>query len=87
MAGLLILGLGATAVALCAFLALIRRVGPIRALLVTYLNPVVAVLLGVAFNDESLPLVVVVGLGLVIAGVVLATRKDRRAVAQPAPLA
>ena len=85
-AGLLILGLGATAIALCAFLSLIRRVGPIRALLVTYLNPAVAVLLGVAFNGESLSVAVIAGLGLVVLGVVLATRRDTRAVAGPAPV-
>ncbi len=81
---LLVLGVLCIAAALIAFYALQRRVGPVRALLVTYLNPVVAVLLGVAFLAESLTLPIAAGMTLIVAGVALATRPDPRHAA-PAP--
>ena len=63
-----------TAVAFIAFFALVAEVGPMRSLVVTYVNPAVAVLLGVLVLGE--PFGVATGLGfiLVIAGSVLATR-------------
>ncbi len=70
---LALLGVVCTAVALALFFALIREVGPQRALVITFVNPAVAVLLGVLLLDEPLTLGIVLGLPLVLAGCVLAT--------------
>ena len=80
-----VLGVVCTAVALSLFFALIREVGPQRALVITFLNPAVAVLLGVLLLDEPFTLGLALGLPLVIAGCVLATRRNesRAAAAQP----
>jgi drug/metabolite transporter (DMT)-like permease len=79
---LLALGLLCTAVALAVFFALIREVGPQRALVITFVNPAVAVLLGVLLLDEPFTLGLALGLPLVLAGCVLATR---RSAARPEP--
>ena len=81
----LVLGLVCTALALALFFALIREVGPQRALVITFLNPAVAVLLGVLLLDEPLTLGLAVGLPVVVLGCVLATRRGpaRRAPAEP----
>ena len=70
------LGVLCTAVALALFFALIREVGPQRALVITFVNPAVAVLLGVALLDEPFTLGIALGLPLVLAGCVLATRRS-----------
>ncbi|TFV89969.1 EamA family transporter [Blastococcus sp. CT_GayMR16] len=71
------LGVVCTALALALFFSLIREVGPQRALVITFVNPAVAVLLGVLLLDEPFTLGIAVGLPLVLAGCVLATRKGR----------
>jgi drug/metabolite transporter (DMT)-like permease len=71
------LGVVCTAVALALFFALIREVGPQRALVITFVNPAVAVLLGVLLLDEPFTLGITVGLPLVLVGCVLATRRSR----------
>jgi drug/metabolite transporter (DMT)-like permease len=74
-----VLGLGVvcTALAMAVFFALIREVGPQRALVITFVNPAVAVLLGVLLLSEPLTLGLAVGLPLVLVGCVLATRRTR----------
>jgi drug/metabolite transporter (DMT)-like permease len=72
---LLALGVVCTAVALALFFALIREVGPQRALVITFVNPAVAVLLGVLLLDEPFTLGIALGLPLVLGGCVLATRR------------
>ena len=72
---LLALGVLCTAVALALFFVLIREVGPQRALVITFVNPVVAVLLGVWLLDEPFTLGIALGLPLVLVGCVLATRR------------
>jgi drug/metabolite transporter (DMT)-like permease len=73
-----LLGLGVlcTALALALFFALIREVGPQRALVITFVNPAVAVLLGVLLLGEPFTLGIGLGLPLVLAGCVLATRRS-----------
>ncbi len=61
-----------TAVAFIVFFALIERVGPARAPLFTYVNPVVAILLGVIVLGEQITLGLIVGFPLVILGCWLA---------------
>jgi drug/metabolite transporter (DMT)-like permease len=74
-----LVGLGAvcTALALALFFVLIREVGPQRALVITFVNPAVAVVLGVLLLGEPFTLGITVGLPLVLIGCVLATRRSR----------
>jgi drug/metabolite transporter (DMT)-like permease len=74
---LVVLGMVCTALALALFFALIREVGAQRALVITFVNPAVAVLLGVVLLDEPFTLGIAVGLPLVLVGCVLATRRNR----------
>ncbi|MGY1634298.1 DMT family transporter [Geodermatophilus sp. SYSU D01186] len=69
------LGVLCTAIALALFFALIREVGPQRALVITFLNPAVAVLLGVLLLDEPFTLGLALGLPVIVLGCVLATRR------------
>ncbi|GAA2567757.1 DMT family transporter [Winogradskya consettensis] len=78
---LAVLGVFCTAVALLAFYQLIGLAGANRAGLVTYLNPVVAVLLGVLLLDEHLAPSTVAAFALIAAGCWLSTRPS------PAPTA
>jgi drug/metabolite transporter (DMT)-like permease len=73
-----LVGLGAicTALALALFFVLIREVGPQRALVITFVNPAVAVLLGVLLLDEPFTLGIAIGLPVVLIGCVLATRRS-----------
>jgi drug/metabolite transporter (DMT)-like permease len=73
-----LVGLGAicTALALALFFVLIREVGPQRALVITFVNPAVAVLLGVLLLGEHFTLGIGLGLPLVLFGCVLATRRS-----------
>jgi drug/metabolite transporter (DMT)-like permease len=70
------LGVVCTALALALFFGLIREVGPQRALVITFVNPAVAVLLGVLLLDEPFTLGLAVGLPLVLLGCLLATRRS-----------
>jgi drug/metabolite transporter (DMT)-like permease len=68
MASILALGLICTALGMILFFFLIAEAGPSRATVITYINPAVAVILGVAFLGEPIGLVAVAGLLLVLAG-------------------
>jgi drug/metabolite transporter (DMT)-like permease len=70
----LVLGLVCTAAAFLLFSALIKETGPVRATVITYLNPAVATMLGVAVLNESFTAAMGIGFGLVILGSLLATR-------------
>ena len=72
---LLILGVVCTALAFLLFFALIGEVGPVRATVITYFNPAVALVLGVALLHEPFTLGAVVGFSLILLGSVLATRR------------
>jgi len=69
----LVLGLACSALAFLLFFALINEVGPGRATVITYVNPVVAVALGVTLLGESLGPSAVAGLLLILAGSWLST--------------
>jgi drug/metabolite transporter (DMT)-like permease len=77
VASVIILGIVCTALAFLIFFALILDVGPSRALVITYLNPVVALLLGVTILNEQVSTGMLVGFPLVLLGSYLATRSDR----------
>ncbi len=65
-----------TALAFVVFFALIREVGPTRAVVFTYVNPAVALAAGVIVLAEPLTVFNVAGLALVLVGSVLATRQS-----------
>ncbi len=71
------LGIFCTALAFLGFFTLIGEVGPARAPLFTYVNPIVAILLGVLVLRESLSLGLLVGFPLVIVGCWLAATGGR----------
>lgn len=71
---LVALGVLCTAAALTLFFTLIVEAGPSRASVITYVNPGIAVALGVAVLGEPLTLAIVGGFLLIIAGSWLSTR-------------
>lgn len=85
VAAVVVLGLVCTALALVLFFQLIREVGPQRALVITFVNPAVAVLLGVLLLDEAFTVGIAVGLPVILVGCVLATRRTRTP--DPVPVA
>jgi drug/metabolite transporter (DMT)-like permease len=74
-----VLAVVCTAAAFILFGALIEAIGPVRATVITYVNPAVAAVLGVVVLDEIIAPSMVVGFVLVIVGSVLATRPARAA--------
>ena len=87
VAAVVVLGLVCTAVAFVLFFALIGEAGPVRATVITYVNPVVAVALGVAFLHEVAGWSTLAGAALVLLGSLLATGRvgrRRRVPAEPA---
>ena len=69
------LSLICTVAAFLVFFALIDEVGPIRATLVTYINPAVAIVLGIVFANEPLTLGILIGFPLVLGGSWLASHE------------
>jgi drug/metabolite transporter (DMT)-like permease len=68
-----------TAGAFIIFSALVREVGSTRAVVVTYVNTAVAVVLGIVGLHEALTAGILVGFPLVIVGCVIATSRPRPA--------
>jgi drug/metabolite transporter (DMT)-like permease len=77
VAAIVALAVVCTAIAFLVFFELIAEVGPARATVITYVNPAVALLLGVVVLDESFTVATGVGFGLILLGSVLATARDR----------
>jgi drug/metabolite transporter (DMT)-like permease len=71
----LVLGTVCTAAAFLVFAALIEEIGPIRATVITYINPAVAAVLGVVVLGESFTIGMAIGFALVIAGSAISTRR------------
>jgi drug/metabolite transporter (DMT)-like permease len=80
-----LLGVVCTALAFLLYFALIAEVGPTRATVITYVNPAVALALGVALLGEPLTIGAVVGFVLILLGLFLATRHARTTSATPEP--
>ncbi|TMG23448.1 MAG: DMT family transporter [Chloroflexi bacterium] len=76
---IVILAVLCTAAAFLIFAALIDEIGPVRATVITYVNPAVAAVLGVLVLKETLTVPMGVGFALVILGSALATRSEREA--------
>ncbi len=70
-----VLGVVCTATAFLLFFMLIKRIGPVRATVITYINPAVASLAGVAILHETFTAGMGIGFVLVLAGSFLATRR------------
>ena len=70
-----VLAVVCTAAAFLVFAALIDEIGPVRATVITYVNPAVAAVLGVVILHETLTPAMLIGFALVIAGSTLATRR------------
>src|ERR1700722_8412045 len=83
IASIVALGVVCTALAFVLFFALISEAGPVRATVITYVNPAVAVILGVAVLGEKFSAATAVGFVLILGGSVVATngRRWRRAAA------
>lgn len=76
-----LLGVVCTAIAFLLFFALIAEVGPVRATVITYVNPAVALALGVTLLGEPLTIGAGVGFALILVGLFLLTRRATRPVA------
>ncbi len=75
IASIAVLSIVCTALAFLLFFALVAEIGPVRSTVITYVNPAVAAVLGVAVLHESFTLGMGLGFVLVLAGSILATRK------------
>lgn len=71
-----------TALAFLLFFALIGEVGPVRATVITYVNPAVAAVLGVTILSEKVTTGMLLGFALILAGCVLATGRGPEPVAE-----
>lgn len=83
LVSLIILAVVGTAFAYLMYYWLIEHVGATRTSLVTYISPVIAVVLGIVFLSEEFVWTTVVGLVCIIIGVALVSRKQS---AQAVPL-
>ena len=78
LASVAVLAVVCTAIAFLLFFALIAAIGPVRATVITYINPAVAAVLGVIVLHENFTAGMAIGFVLVVAGSVLATRRPRQ---------
>jgi len=79
VAAVVTLALVCTVLAFALFFALIHEVGPARSTVITYVNPLVAVLLGVVLMGEPFTTGIAVGLPLILLGSVLGTAPSLKA--------
>jgi len=70
-----ILGVVCSAIAFILFFALIKEIGAARATLITYLNTLVALILGVVFLNEPITTGLIVGVPLILVGSWFAGRR------------
>jgi len=63
-----------TALAFFLFLRLIAAAGPVRAVVITFVNPAVALILGVVVLSEPVTTGMIIGFPIVLIGSWLATR-------------
>lgn len=75
VAAILTLGIVCTASAFLLFFALIAEIGAVRSTIITFINPAVAVVLGMVVLSEPFTIGVAVGFPLVLVGSWLSTRK------------
>jgi len=75
LASVVTLAVVCTALAFVLFFALIKEIGPVRATVITYVNPAVAAVLGVAVLGETFTSGMGIGFALILVGSALAARK------------
>jgi drug/metabolite transporter (DMT)-like permease len=73
-ASVIVLAVVCSAIGFLLFFALVGEIGPVRATVITYINPVVAAVLGVIVLRERFTAGMAVGFVLVVLGSTLATR-------------
>ena len=83
VSSIVVLAVVCTAMAFLVMFALIAEVGPARMTLITYVNPVVAIVLGALVLGEPLTLGLAIGFPLVVVGSVLGTAKSPRRAPTP----
>jgi drug/metabolite transporter (DMT)-like permease len=83
IAAVITLGVVCTALAFLLFFALIAEVGPVRATVITYVNPAVAVTLGVLLLHEAFTGAIAAGFAMILLGSVLAARAAPARVPDP----
>ncbi len=79
LASVAVLALVCSALAFLIFFALIAEIGPVRATVITYINPAVAAGAGILVLQENFTAGMGIGFILVLAGSTLATRRARTA--------
>jgi len=84
LAAMAAVGVLGTGVAMVLMGSLVGSVGPTRATFITYLIPIVAMVLGVVFRDDFVSPIAILGVILVIAGAILASRSEVSLKPQPA---
>jgi drug/metabolite transporter (DMT)-like permease len=84
LASVAVLGVVCTAAGFLVFFALIAEVGAVRATVIAYVNPAVAVALGVILLGESFTAATVVGFALILAGSWVATRRGAQPISAAA---
>ena len=77
VASIVVLGLVCTALAFVVFFALIAEIGPARATVITYVNPAIAVVLGLLLLNEQFTVGMGIGFPLILIGSVLAASIGR----------
>jgi drug/metabolite transporter (DMT)-like permease len=75
VASVLVLAVVCSALGFLLFFALVTEIGPVRATVITYINPVVAAVLGVMVLHERFTAGMAAGFVLVVLGSMLATRR------------
>ena len=71
------LGALGSGIAFLLFGTLLKRTGPVRAMIPTYFTPIVGTFLGVLFNDEKILMLSIVGMLIVIVGAWLTSRPEK----------
>lgn len=75
LASVAVLAIVCTAIAFLLFFALVAEIGPVRATVITYINPAVAAVVGVIALHETFTAGMGIGFILVLVGSTLATRR------------
>ncbi len=78
IAAVLYLGIFGSLVGFTAYTYLLSRVRPALATSYAYVNPVIAVTLGIAFADERITMIGVIAMAIIIVGVVLVALGQRK---------
>jgi drug/metabolite transporter (DMT)-like permease len=73
---LVVLGAVGTGIAFALFGVLLHRAGPVRGMIGIFFTPIVGLVLGVAFRDDEIHPIAIVGMAVVIVGAALTSRPE-----------